>query len=1041
MNTRRREQGQAASLLLCFLLSLGMLLGPAHIAQAQEGTTGTVAGELTDASGGVLPGVSVVLTNQANQRVHTVQTDGTGAYRIEVPPGIYSVRFELSGFARQETPRLEVQLGRIYDLDASLKVGNISEAVQVTAENAPLVDTRSTIIAHNVTAEEIDRMPKGRSFQSIALTAPSVNSGEIEGGFQVNGASGAENAFTVDGVVTNSLINGASRQNTVFEYIQEVQVKTTGIPAEFGGALGGVISAVTKSGGNIFTGEAHYYLDGSPMSAGPVERLVLSPIDDKTVQYWQDDEVSDVRQEFGGSIGGPIVRDRLFFFGSFSPRINVRDNLYRFSNGTEEGNIERTSKFVQAFGKVSMGSRRVNAYVSSLFTPTYVKGTLAAYNGFGPNFLAASMASQEPNKERGWEQMQANVNGNVDVVISNGAYATFRAGYFHDRFTDTGIPQTTSYTYQTVAPPVLSNGLTIPSNLQGSINTTNTPRAQITDFDTTKRALFHADYNHTFQSMGWHTLKGGFGVQHTVNDVNSLYPGGYTFIFWGSTLALAGQAPDTGPYGYYEVNDRGIFGKAGADILSLYVQDQWQIADRLTLNIGLRTENENVPSYKTEVQENVFEFGWKEKLAPRLGFSYDVMGTGRAKLYASYGRYYDWTKYEMPRGSFGGDIWCIKYRAIDNPNDPLTANFSNAPGRDLWRGTGNCRDRRVPSFDTVIEDAKPMSQDSYSAGFDFEVNPRTVATVHFVHNNLNRTIEDLGVLIGGQEAYRLGNPGEGATAIMPASAAPLTGGGEFPMPKAKRQYDAVEIGISRRFSGNWFGSANLTISRLYGNYAGIASSDEIRTPTTGVSSATAQQQAGSIFREGGNVNRGWDLDDAMFDSHGNLDVLGRLATDRPVVAKFYGAYNFARNTQIGAFVYVGSGTPMTTYVNSVNQTELFVEGRGDMGRTPVFSKTDLLLSHELPMAGNKRLRVELNVLNLFNQKTARHLFNFLNRGAGTPRASSAIDLGDTDLFDGYDYRAMINATSDGANAFDPRYGMDDLFEAGTQGQVSVKFLF
>jgi hypothetical protein len=334
-----------------------------------------------------------------------------------------------------------------------------------------------------------------------------------------------------------------------------------------------------------------------------------------------------------------------------------------------------------------------------------------------------------------------------------------------------------------------------------------------------------------------------------------------------------------------------------------------------------------------------------------------------------------------------------------------------------------------------------MSQDSFSAGFDFELNPRTVATVHYVHNNLNRTIEDLGALVNGNEVYLLGNPGEGTTSVFPASAAPLTGGGSFPMPKAKRQYDAVELGISRRFASNWFGSANLTISRLYGNYAGLASSDEIRTPTTGVSSATAQQQAGSIFREGGNVNRGWDLDDAMFDSKGNLDVRGRLATDRPVVAKFYGGYNFARNTQIGAFVYVGSGTPMSTYVNTVNQTEVFVEGRGDMGRTPAFSKTDLLLSHELPMAGNKRVRLELNVLNLFNQKTARHVFNYLNRGAGTPRASSAINLHDFDLYQGYDYNALLRATPDGANAYDPRYGMDDLFEAGTQGQVSVKFLF
>jgi hypothetical protein len=987
----------------------------------------------------VLPGVSVVFTNQVNQRVHTVQTDGSGAYRIELPPGAYAVRFELSGFARQETPRLEVQLGRTYDLDASLKVGNISEAVQVTAENAPLVDTRSTLIAHNVTAEEIDRLPKGRSFQSIALTAPSVNSGEIEGGFQVNGASGAENAFTVDGVVTNSLVNGASRQNTVFEYIQEVQVKTTGIPAEFGGALGGVISAVTKSGGNIFTGEGHYYFDGSALSAGPVKRLVLSPVDDKTVSYVQDDKMPDIRHEFGGSAGGPIVRDRLFFFGSFSPRVNTRTNEYLFSQGTEPGEIERTTKLVQAFGKVSVGSRRVNAYVTALATPTYVKGTLSAYNGTGPNFISSSKAGNAANIERGWEQMQVNTTANLDVVITNGAYATFRSGYFHDRFSDTGIPTTTSYTYQRPTSDCANIGCSVPSNLAGPLGTQNTPRAQITNFDTTKRRTFNADYNHTFQGGGWHTLKGGFGYQRTINDVESRYPGGYTFIYWGGTLALGGQPNDRGTYGYYEVNDIGTVGKAGANILSLYVQDQWQIADRLTFSLGIRAEDEKVPSFRPDLRENALEFSMADKIAPRLGFSYDVLGTGRAKLYASWGRYFDWTKYELPRGSFGGDIWCIKYRAIDNPNDPITANFANAPGRDLWRGTGNCRDRRVPNFDTVDPDIKPMSQDSFSAGFDFEVNPQTVATVHFVHNNLNRTIEDLGALVGGNEEYFIANPGEGAATITPTSFSPATPA--FATPKPKRQYDAVELGVSRRFANNWFGSANLTLSRLYGNYAGIASSDEIRTPTTGVSSATAQQAAGNTFRQGGNVNRAWDSDEQMYDAYGTLDVRGRLATDRPVVLKLYGAYNIARNTQIGAFIYAGSGTPMTTYVNTVHQTELFVEGRGDMGRTPFYNKTDLLVSHELEMAGSKRLRLELNVLNLFNQKTARHLFNYLNRGAGAARASSAIDLETTNLNNGYDYRAMIAATPDGANAFDPRYGMADLFEPGTQGQVSVKFLF
>ena len=123
------------------------------------------------------------------------------------------------------------------------------------------------------------------------------------------------------------------------------------------------------------------------------------------------------------------------------------------------------------------------------------------------------------------------MNGNVEFVISNGSFATFRAGAFlHDRYTDTGIPQTTNYIYQT--PTSSCIGCPIPANLQGSTLTAEYAARQIAAFDTTKRALFNADYNHTFQSAGWHTLKGGFGFQHTINDVNSLYPGGYIDIFW-----------------------------------------------------------------------------------------------------------------------------------------------------------------------------------------------------------------------------------------------------------------------------------------------------------------------------------------------------------------------------------------------------------------------------------------------------------------------------------------------------------------------------
>ena len=169
---------------------------------------------------------------------------------------------------------------------------------------------------------------------------------------------------------------------------------------------------------------------------------------------------------------------------------------------------------------------------------------------------------------------------------------------------------------------------------------------------------------------------------------------------------------------------------------------------------------------------------------------------------------------------------------------------------------------------------------------------------------------------------------------------------------------------------------------------------------------------------------------------------GRLATDRPHVVKVYGAYTFPFGTQIGAFFYAGSGTPISTYVTSVHTADVFVEGRGNFyeldgsvtrdKRTPALTRTDLLLSHAVDVAGNKRLRFDLNVQNLFNQKTTRHIFNFLNRGSGTERGSSLIDLTNTDLTKGYDYNALIRATPDGANAYEPRYGMADLFEDGTR---------
>src|SRR5215510_6506079 len=176
------------------------------------------------------------------------------------------------------------------------------------------------------------------------------------------------------------------------------------------GALGGVISAVTKSGGNSFHGETHYYYIGSGLSAGPVKRLILDPNNLTTVGYFQDEKQANNQSEFGGSLGGPIVRNRLFFFGSISPRVVRRTNDYNFSAGTQPGSIDQDQTAWQGFGKLTYATGRVHANGSLLMTPTRSTGRMPAYDSTGTNFLTTSSAANDANRSRGFNLDQNNVS-------------------------------------------------------------------------------------------------------------------------------------------------------------------------------------------------------------------------------------------------------------------------------------------------------------------------------------------------------------------------------------------------------------------------------------------------------------------------------------------------------------------------------------------------------------------------------------------------------------------------------------------------------
>jgi len=1033
------------------LLLIGFLIAASGFAQER---TGALSGLVKDQSGGVLPGVIVTATDKATNRALTTKTDGTGSYLFrELEPGRYTVKFELTGFSHSVVEDVIVLLGKTLNVNASLQLGAVEQVVEVSS-TARLIDLIGTTVAHNVTVEEFDRMPKARSFQELALTSPSVNSGEIEGGIQVNGASGAENNYMIDGVSTTSLIDGNSRQDAIYEFLQEVQVKTSGLEAEYGGALGGVISAVTKSGGNAFHGDVHWYNSGSPLDALPVPRLEINPVDNTSTQFFQDNKIKDHINEIGGSVGGYIVKDKLYFFSAFSPVIQHQEANILFDNGVTPGTFTNSTTSYNLFNKLSWdATSRIRTNFSWLYTTTKRNGLIPAFNGYAPNSNVNSVSANESFRNQGWYLPKNSYTGTVDVTLSNTSLLSFRGGYFWDNYKDFGVTDTHTIIYNRSATDL---PFTIPPELIQPSGWFNVPQTYVNYFDNTTRAYFQADYSKSFHLLGTHNLKGGAGIQKNVNKANVGYQGGGYFveIYWNEAYTNPAGEIGRGTYGFYRLQQVGTLGSAGSTIDNMYIQDQWRIHPRLSLSLGLRTEKENIPSFRRDIQEYAMQFGWGDKLAPRLGASYDLFGNGKLKIFGSWGRFYDWSKYTLVRGSFGGDIWKIWYHALDT-TDLGSITLTNQPGKNLWSDDpSSYRDLRLPSFgsDSIDPNIKPMRQDTMVVGAEFQLNPSSVVSAHYVHSILNRTIEDIGLVQpDGNTVYPLGNPGEGRFA-METNHISLTP--DFPMPKPRRRYDALELSFNRRFSKSWFLGANYTYSRLYGNYSGLADTDEISAKDGWQTDQVPPGRAPAMTaRPGTNTTTYYDSEAYLLDSKGQY-LNGQLATDRPHVFKAYGSYTFRWGTSVSANFYAGSGTPLSTTAEDLYWDPLIVNGRGDAGRTPILTHTNFMVSHEFKIKENKRLRFEFNVLNLFNQQTVRHRDMAVNRFRDE---SAEMDLSSVNLLQGFNWQQLFSQTtyaqdptkSTDPNSFDPHknfsvnpyYGLADLWNPGLAARIGVKFIF
>ena len=1011
-----------------FIVTLAFTL-VAGVTLAQE-TTGTLQGTVSDANGTPIAGAVVEATGPMG-KVGTT-TDATGRYRFpRMAPGSYEAVASFTGYKPSKAENIRVSLGDGITVNFSLQLQTAFEDEIMVYSDTQVIDFTESATTTSIREWEIDYLPRGRDFTDVVSFAPGVMETAQGGGIMVDGASGLENRYVIDGIDTTDPQIGISSVPMRAEFMEEVQVKSAGYMAEHGGAMGGVINAVTKSGGNEWHGSV--FADYENRSLNGAQRGELEyNLDDLGASLFTYEEDDMTRWDPGFSLGGPILRDRWWFFASYQPGIRTIDRNVHWQSFPAQ---VYTSDFDIDYATFNT---TVNIASSLLlkaglnFSPYETAGLLPNPDG------RADLPGQENYAPLGQKGERETYYMNLDWIVSDNWVISGRAGYYKTNVEDTGIPLFPiihNYSTSSIA-GFVDRHPEIPTEWQqGPGFFSDNFRGGVNIRDIYERTAYGIDATWFFTAAGDHSLKGGYQNEQIANDVASGYNADRILYYWDRAYTASTAEVFQGEYGYFRLLNISTFGKVETNNQALFIQDTWTVLPSLTLNIGFRSENEAIPNFGATGPDPAIEFGWGEKFAPRLGFAWDIMNDAKWKLYGSLGVYYDVTKYEMPRGSFGGDKWVDFFFTFDTANPALNDAESCRTGNNTIFDRPTCPagefiellDRRLNSADPAVwdqvgfplvdPDLKPMENYEAQLGLDYQLTSVSQIGVRYVHKEIRRAIEDVGLLVPGiGEVYVQANPGEGITVGEEL--------GILDYAKPTREYDALEFTYDKRFTNNWSLRAYYTLSRLWGNYSGLANTDE----NNSVGSPRSPNTTGG--RRSPNVSRLYDVPGSMYDQNGDF-VYGDLATNRThqLGAQFLYTFDFGFN--VGVNQFIGSGTPISTIGRIPINNFFYPFGRGDLGSTSWLTQTDLNLNYTFTFSRNLALSFGVSILNLFDEDTSTRTW--------AARQVQDIAITDESFLTGFNYTQEVVAL--GPAGLDTRFGIEDTFQLPREFRFTVRFEF